>query len=257
MRRRWPGPSLALLALSLALGCGGAAPTGPAGSSSVTPTAAPTAAIEVHGRGDAEVAALADRLGAAARRHEPEVSALLRRVAEEAGGELAGFEHRLKTRASTIRKIEEALAGNPAWTTADVALGDPLRYTLVVDDAPPGAHVAAIRRALAALEQAGHRVERMKNYWPRGDNYSGINTTLVAPDGMAWELQFHTPASYDLKDRDHARYQRMRETTTPIDERRTLFDELARPWDEVPIPAGVLDAGALHPRGEIIQRPRP
>ncbi len=209
------------------------------------------------GRSDADVAALADRLTAAAIAHEPAVSVLLTRVAATSGGELAGFEHRLKKRPSMLRKIRHLLASHPEWTVANVVLDDPLRYTLVVADSPPGAHVATVRRAFAELEANGHRVDKVKNYWPRGDNYSGLNCNLLAPDGMTWELQFHTPASHALKDRDHVLYERMREDTTPVAEKRVLFEQLARPWEDVPIPAEVLTPGALHPKAEIIKRPPP
>ncbi len=241
----------ALLPLVLALACGAPAPA--------ARTPEPTVASPriTPGRDDADVAALADRLAAAALAHEPVVSALLTQVAAASGGELAGFQHRLKSRASTIRKIRHLLAGHPGWTAADVVLDDPLRYTLVVADAPPGTHVATVRRAFAELEASGHRVDKVKNYWPRGDNYSGLNCNLLAPDGLTWELQFHTPASYALKDRDHVLYERMREDTTPVAEKRVLFEQLARPWEDVPIPAEVLSPGALHPKAEIIKRPPP
>jgi hypothetical protein len=212
----------------------------------------PRAAAEDRG-----AAHLADDLAARARAHEPSVSALLGRVASDVGGSLAGFEHRLKTRASLLRKIEKTLHDHPTWNASDVFIGDALRYTIEVGDQPAGHHVEAVRAALARCEAAGHRVAEVKNYWPRGDNYSGVNAVLVAPDGLSWELQFHTPESFRLKNRDRVLYEELREAATPPGRKRELYDRMAAPWESVPIPLHILEAGALHRRERIIRRPPP
>jgi len=54
----------------------------------------------------------------------------------------------------------------------------------------------AIRATFKGLEAAGHKVIKVKNYWPRGDNYSGVNSVLETSDGLEWELQFHTAESF-------------------------------------------------------------
>lgn len=200
---------------------------------------------------------LADDLMARARALEPSVSALLGQIASDVGGRLAGFEHRLKTRPSLLRKILKDLHDHPSWTTADVRIGDALRYTIEVGDQPAGHHVEAIRIAFARCEAAGHRVAVVKNYWLRGDNYSGVNAVLVAPGGLAWELQFHTPESFRLKSRDRALYEEMREVGTPAARKRELYDRMTTPWESVPIPLHVLETNALHPRQRIIRRPAP
>jgi hypothetical protein len=221
------------------------------------------AAQEAHARSSGaatsrdEVERVADRLMAQAREHEPAVSYLLGRLAAQVGGRLAGFEHRLKTRLSLVRKMRKLLHENPAWTAADVEINDVLRYTIEVGDVPPGTHARAIRTALAALEAAGHRVAHVKNYWPRGDNYSGVNSVLVAPDGLEWELQFHTPESFATKMRDYHLYEELREVSTPRPRKRLLYQQLSAPWDSVPIPERILEPMALHRSEQIILRPPP
>jgi hypothetical protein len=242
-------------ALAAANACGASVDPGPAARAP-----ARTAEVTPAGRdapGNAEVERLADRLMARARQHEPRVSALLGRVASQVGGRMAGFEHRLKTRASLVRKIHQILHDNPGWTASDVRINDALRYTIEVGDAPPGHHADSIRVTFAALEAAGHRVVRVKNYWPRGDNYSGVNSVLAAPDGLEWELQFHTPESFRIKTRDTYLYDELREVSTAPGRKRQLYFELAAPWDSVPIPAHMLDPKALHRNEEIIRRPPP
>lgn len=204
-----------------------------------------------------EIERLADGLMARAATHEPAVSKLLQEVAGKVGGRLAGFEHRLKKRESLLRKIRTVLKSEPELAVSAVVINDCLRYTLEVDDAPPGRHAKAIRSALKALEAAGHKVVKVKNYWPRGDNYSGVNSVLETGDGLQWELQFHTAESFRIQHRDHELYEEMRKDDTPIETRRQLYKKLAAPWDKVPIPRDMLVEKGLHPAEEIISRPPP
>jgi len=196
-------------------------------------------------------------LMARARALEPDVSAMLSQVASDVGGRLAGFEHRLKTRASLLRKMRKMMQDEAGMSPSDLHINDSLRYTIEVDDVPPGRHVEAIRTALARLEVAGHRVARVKNYWPPGDNYSGVNSVIIAPEGLAWELQFHTADSFRIKMRDYHLYEELREVKTPAARKRQLYDELAAPWESVPIPRHVLDPKALHRTEEIIRQTQP
>ena len=196
-------------------------------------------------------------LMARARALEPDVSAMLAQVASDVGGRLAGFEHRLKTRASLLRKMRKIMHDETGTSPSDLQINDALRYTIEVEDVPPGRHVEAIRTALARLEGAGHRVARVKNYWPPGDNYSGVNSVIIAPEGLAWELQFHTADSFRIKMRDYHLYEELREVKTPAARKRLLYDELSAPWESVPIPSHVLDPKGLHKNDEIIRQTHP
>ena len=206
---------------------------------------------------DQQIEELADRLMARAAAHEPAVSKLLQEVAGKLGGQLAGFEHRLKKKDSLMRKIRTVLKAEPELAVSAVMINDCLRYTLQVEDAPPGRHAEAIRGTFKALEAAGHKVVKVKNYWPRGDNYSGVNSVLETSDGLPWELQFHTAESFRIQHRDHELYEEMRKDETPVETRRQLFKKLAAPWEKVPIPRDMLKEKGLHPAEEIISRPPP
>jgi hypothetical protein len=252
------------LALALALllaACGGSTSrTDP--SPPPPPAAAPDAGAtpvepDPEAEREAEIERLADDLIARAAAHEPAVSKLLQEVAGKVGGQMAGFEHRLKKRDSLVRKINTVLKATPGLAVSGVVINDALRYTLQVDDTPPGRHVEAIRTALGALEGAGHKVLKVKNYWPRGDNYSGVNSVLETPDGLQWELQFHTAESFRIQHRDHELYEEMRKDDTPVATRREIYKKLAAPWEKVPIPRDMLKPNALHQQEEIISRPPP
>ena len=254
------------LALSLALTLGMAGCPGGASRTDRTPPPPPAAAAdagttpverEPAATRDQEIEQLADRLMARAAGHEPAVSKLLQELAGKVGGQLAGFEHRLKKRDSLLRKIRTVLKGEPELAVSQVMINDSLRYTLQVEDKPPGRHAEAIRATFKGLEAAGHKVIKVKNYWPRGDNYSGVNSVLETSDGLEWELQFHTAESFRIQHRDHELYEEMRKDDTPIETRRELYRKLAAPWEKVPIPRDMLVEKGLHPSEEIIARPPP
>jgi hypothetical protein len=73
----------------------------------------------------------------------------------------------------------------------------------------------------------------------------------------ARELQFHTPASFELKMSTHLIYEQVRQPDTPLELRRDLFDVVAKQWDMIPIPADILEPGSIHPMEQILTRPRP
>lgn len=149
------------------------------------------------------------------------------------------------------------LREQPELDPQSLELDDLLRYTLRVEDEPAGRHAEAIRQVLTALRQRGHRVERLKNYWPDGDNYSGINTVLRSADGTPWELQFHTAASLGAAKQTRAWYEELRSADTPLPRKQQLFDMMTEVWDAVPVPAGILQPGALGPHEQILERQRP
>jgi hypothetical protein len=132
------------------------------------------------------------------------------------------------------------------------SIEDLLRFTIRIDDTPPGHYVHSIRQILLELERQGYKVIVVKNYWPPEDDYSGVNTVMLNSEGLRWELQFHTSSSLAAKEEGHVLYERMRSLDTPVETQRELFEELADRWDEVPMPNRVLEPQALH-ESEVIQ----
>lgn len=245
---------LVVWCLAVLVGCP-ARPTAPALPASAGGTAAPQPSA-ASATADPLVA-LADQLAARARTAEPAVTPLLERTARRLGGTLIKLEYRLKTKDSILRKIRSKLAADPATTLDAVVIDDTLRYTLQIVDEPAGHHVRAIREVIEALEAVGHQVVRLKNYWPTGDNYSGVNTVLRAADGLLWELQFHTPESVACAARTRELYEELRRTETPAARKRELFEQMTRQWDQVPVPQGMIDPGVMHPAEDIRERSCP
>lgn len=222
---------------------------------SCTSNSAPTAAP-----GDPEIsieaAARAEELLELGWAIEPDLTRWLVTGTDRLDLQLFGLLNRVKSQESLERKIQAMMLaqGLPA---DDVVIEDVLRYTLLVADEPPGTYNDVVRDVLARVERRGHSVTKVKNYWPAGDAYSGINCVLAAPEGLRWELQFHTVGSLAAKDEGHDLYEMFRSPTTPLRERRRLFDEMVERWSWVRIPQGILEPNSVHSREEIILRPRP
>lgn len=185
-----------------------------------------------------------------ARAHEPAVTAQLQALATEHGATLIKLEYRLKTRESMTRKLNKMALSQPELHPSTLEPGDALRYTMRIDDEPAGHYLEVVRTVLADIESHQHQVAQLKNYWPRDDSYSGLNAVLIARDGTHWELQFHTTASLAVQAATRSQYERLRETSTPLDVKRRLFDEMAKSWAAVPVPAGLLAAERIHPASE-------
>lgn len=234
-RRRRLGPLLLALALA-GVGCAQAPSQPQAGAPPGHPA-------------EARAAVLVEQ----AREVEPTITPMLQELAQRQNATLVKLDTRLKTRASTARKLRKELAEEPEVALEDIVLNDLVRYTMVVEDQPPGHHVQTIRAVIAALEARGHQLLKLKNYWPRGDNYSGVNLVFVHPTGLRWELQFHTEHSLQTNAGTRAMYERLRAVTTPLAEKQRLFEEMAAAWDEVEIPQGILLPQSLHAQESIIE----
>jgi len=222
---------------------------------------------------DADLDAAVDAYMVRAAALEPALTAALVAMAEARGGQMYKLEYRRKSPKSTRRKIHKILTEHPELTLAGVEIDDTVRYTMLIEDAPPGHHDTALHDILADLEGRGHAVIKVKNYWPQGDNYSGVNSVLRAPSsppagetaagsatasgGLAWELQFHTAASVETNGSTRDMYEEMRLVTTALERQQALFDQMSARWEDVPIPHGILTPGSLHATEKVIDRPRP
>lgn len=203
-----------------------------------------------------EASTRADELLAVATEIEPELTSLLTEGADRLDIQLYGLRFRVKSKSSLERKIQTHMRRD-GTRAADVVIDDVLRYTALIEDDPPGRYDAAVADILRRADARGFAVERVKNYWPRGDTYSGINCVLSTPNGLLWELQFHTVGSLAAAQEGHHLYERFRLPTTPIRERRRLFDRMVDRWSWVIVPQGILEPHSVHAKEEIIRRERP
>lgn len=243
--------ALLLATILLLGGCAGGA-LGPATSD--RPASASTA---VTSPTEGEIEIYVDELMEKAGSAEVWITPALSYLTQRRDGELVGLEHRLKSRQSLTRKVSTRVAEYPDTPLDRLLVEDAVRYTIVIEDEPLGHHDGSIHEILEIMDGIGHQVSWVKNYWPRGDDYSGVNCVLRAPNGTFWELQFHTPRSLAAKNETHVLYEEYRLESTPIERKRELFHSMAGIWETVPVPEGILEPGSLHQVEQIRRAPPP
>jgi len=199
----------------------------------------------------------AEALHQGAKEREPDLTRLLQTLARDHGASLHGLEHRLKSVESLARKIQTDVELGKATLPANVVIEDALRYTMLIWDDPRGRYDKVTRTVLRELESRGHQVRLVKNYWPRGDTYAGLNCVLAFADGFHWELQFHTPGSLAAVQEGHDLYEILRLPGTPLTERQRLFDRLTTRWNWVLIPKGILEPKSVHAKEVLRAHKRP
>lgn len=164
--------------------------------------------------------------------NEPEITRHLKSVAKFAGMDMGGLEYRIKTKDSYLRKIRSRF--NPDGNEYEVK--DILRYTYTAaaDD--------MTKKTLAAIdmhEKMGYNTVEIKNYWLNElDPYNGINTTINSLVGQKFELQYHTPESFELKNgKLHELYEKQRLIKdTSSKEYMELTDEMFKISDKMTVP---------------------
>lgn len=124
---------------------------------------------------------------------EPEITAQVKAAARKAGMDMAGIDNRIKSRTAYLDKIERKCS----TCGCQYEVKDVLRYTYT---APGEELVEKVSKVIDHYAGSGYNIVEIKNYWLDGRSpYNGINTTLRSPKGQIFELQYHTPESFRVK----------------------------------------------------------
>ncbi|QDI03461.1 type III secretion system effector protein [Xanthomonas cerealis pv. cerealis] len=173
----------------------------------IAPPPSPAARLREVRRED--IALQAQALRTRAREMEPKVTDMLSGVAAPHGGRLEGTQHQLKSHGSLLAKLERQMALKKQTLEEAVAgMNDALRYSLVLE---PQDFTAGLRGVLAALDDQGHVRVKLSNHfntYTYRQNFKAVNVTLRSPEGALWEIQFHTPHTFQLKEQFHDLYKR-------------------------------------------------
>jgi hypothetical protein len=87
------------------------------------------------------------------------------------------------------------------------------------------------------LKARGYEVVKWKDTWD-SEMYKGINAVFRAPNGARFELQFHTPTSFVLKNEiNHPLYENWR-TSRDVRERTVLEQRMRRNAQRLTRPSG-------------------
>jgi hypothetical protein len=164
--------------------------------------------------------------------------AALLRGACPLGGDLAGFENRLKTLESYIRKVKDILKNEPGLTAAEGVNGvhDLLRFTSRYN---PDEFADRTLETVGRLKRDGWTRTKWKPTWEAG-SYQGVNSNWTR-GGVEMEMQFHTPATFANKERAHELYRTLEGMSADdpryqdmVDEMASIFNQAKPPgWDRV------------------------
>lgn len=138
-------------------------------------------------------------------KREPEITKQVSKAAKEAGMDMAGTECRIKSRRSYFKKIRRK--NGPKGSCYEVK--DILRYTYTASEEEL---VEKISKVIELYSVSGYNTIEVKNYWLDEQNpYNGINTTMQSPEGLTFELQYHTHESFEIKNgKMHELYEKQR-----------------------------------------------
>ena len=163
---------------------------------------------------------------------EPEITAVIQSTSSRVGASVEGLDYRIKSEASYTRKV----AANPSADIRDV-----IRYTYT---ASAEKYTDMIGASMKSLATQGYETVVVKNYWLKPDNpYNGVNTFVRSPAGQEFELQYHTPESFALKNgKLHELYEQQRilpESETAEYSRLNL--EMKKLSESLAVPEGIAE----------------
>jgi hypothetical protein len=118
------------------------------------------------------------------------------------------------------------------------AIHDGIRYTFLLGAEYYTAGVAEISQK---LRDQGYDMRMRKPSWDAVD-YRGVNSRWMDPErGVQFEVQFHTPESWEAKQKTHDLYERLSDTRTSPRERARLEREQQQVTASIPVPPGALE----------------
>jgi len=131
-----------------------------------------------------------------------------------------------------LAKMIERFPGKPCGELVS-AIHDGIRYTFLfrAEDYTNG-----VADAIQALSDRGYDLRTRKPSWNDGD-YRGVNSRWREADsGVLFEVQFHTPESWEAKQRTHDIYEKLCDTRTPPREREQLEEQQRLIVAAIPVP---------------------
>jgi hypothetical protein len=187
-------------------------------------------------RDNAHVDAACDRIAKA----EARITERVEDTERASVGSLAGKEFCRKEPGSLKDKVAAAREGasNADCDRILANVHDAVRYTLQYnhDDYTQG-----VRSDIGWLKAQGFDLIRLKNFW-NDVEYKGINSQWRDLEtGQAFEMQFHTAASFEAKQITHKAYERIRNPQTTEDEMRELHDYQREVSFRTPMPIDAPD----------------
>lgn len=179
---------------------------------------------------DGAVGDMAENLLTQAGNMEPAVTQMLQDLARANGGQMQGTQWMFKDKLSLMRKLNLYMDEGLSLEEAAGNVNDALRYTMQFDRDVFSGNVLEIQRL---LEAQGWQLydTKAKNYFGYGDAYDGYNTVMVnVATGQRFELQYHTPDSYRIKQAIHPLYEEFRILHAGSTRAVELWNQMVSMW---------------------------
>jgi hypothetical protein len=151
---------------------------------------------------------------------------------------LVGLENRLKGRDRIEEKISHDMRKRGVSPERAIAAQkDLIRYTF---EYPDGTYADGVRTDIVRMEADGFGLAGFRNMWSSAHCKGITSVWLVPGEGQAFELRFHTAASFRAMQETHGVYKRLRALPTDRELVRELRAYQRFVTAQVPIPAGAL-----------------
>lgn len=147
-------------------------------------------------------------------------------------------------------KFAKLIDADPDIDPAELVsrIRDGVRYTFIYEDTHYSSGVTDVCETVAA---AGYELYECKNVWV--DNakvYQGVNSTWREPgDGILFEVQVHTPASWHAKQESHPLYEVIESLSSTKEQRAEATSRQIEIFAVVPIPPDVADIPSYRKEG--------
>lgn len=139
---------------------------------------------------------------------------------------MLGEKYAIKQPESYKEKISD-LIKEKGWSEEQAvdSIHDCVRYT---STSSPKNLVANTKKMLKQMEDKGYTIQAISNTWRDDTNpYSGINVKVLSKDGTKFEMQFHTPQSFDMKERkQHKDYEEYRKSDITEERKKELSQKM-------------------------------
>ena len=134
-----------------------------------------------------------------------------------------------------LAKMIERYPGQPCGELVS-AIHDGIRYTFLF---PTEDYTAGVADATQALRDCGYDLHLRKPSW-NGEDYRGVNSRWCDTEsGVLFEVQFHTPESWEAKQKTHDIYEKLCDIRTTPREREQLEEQQRLIVAAIPVPPGV------------------
>lgn len=179
---------------------------------------------------------LAENLIEKAKKQDKIVTPIMKEIVDTGTGHLEGIDFRIKGLDSLSRKIKEkSVKKGISMEEYSNKVTDILRYTNVSE---PSKLSNDYFKIVEGLKNKGYNVIEVTNSFGT-PGYKGINTLVKSPDGYIFELQYHTPESFRIKELNHKLYEEFRLDSTNLSRKKELAKMMNDIFNKVKLPRDI------------------